>query len=94
MTGAMSLLSAGGIEPNIGELGQFMRVCVLEGASVGYIVPYTEKDGEAFWREKVLEPVRAGGRVLWVARVEGRIAARCASSWCIRTIAAAASPGR
>jgi ribosomal protein S18 acetylase RimI-like enzyme len=74
MTATISLLSATDIEPNIVELGRLMHACVVGGASVGYIVPYTEEDARAFWLEKVLEPVRAGGRALWVARAGGSIA--------------------
>ncbi len=55
------------------ELGALLRACVYDGASIGFVLPFTQDDGEAFWIDKVLPAVRAGMRALLVARAGGRI---------------------
>jgi ribosomal protein S18 acetylase RimI-like enzyme len=71
---AISIFSAGDIESHLTELGALMHACVHSGASIGYVLPYSVDDSEAFWRKKVLPGVQAGGLVLFVARQAGRIA--------------------
>lgn len=61
------------IEESLGELGELLRACVHDGASVGYVLPFGEADAVAFWRERVLPAVQSGSRLLWVARRDGRI---------------------
>lgn len=67
-------LTAAAIPAHVAELGVLLHACVLDGASVGYVMPFAPADAQAFWRDKVLPAVRSGGRVLWVARLDGRIA--------------------
>jgi ribosomal protein S18 acetylase RimI-like enzyme len=69
----ISILSADDIAGYLRELGALLRACVKAGASVGFVLPFTAGDSEAFWSDKVLPAVRGGGRVLWVARRNGRI---------------------
>jgi ribosomal protein S18 acetylase RimI-like enzyme len=69
----ISIFSAGDIESKLPELGALMHACVHDGASIGYVLPYSKDDSEAFWRKKVLPGVQAGGLVLLVARQGGRI---------------------
>jgi ribosomal protein S18 acetylase RimI-like enzyme len=75
MTGnpGISMLSADQISGHLRELGALLRACVMGGASIGFVLPFTEADSEAFWRNKVLPAVRGGGRALWIARADGRI---------------------
>ena len=68
-----STFSADDIASHLRELGALLHACVHAGASVGFVLPFTPGDGEAFWRNKVLPAVRGGGRVLLVARSGGRI---------------------
>lgn len=68
-----SLCSADELESNLAQLAALMHACVHDGASIGYVLPYTEDDGEAFWRRKVLPGLQAGGLVLLVARQGDRI---------------------
>ncbi len=58
---------------HIRELGALLHACVHAGASIGFVLPFTADDGEAFWRDTVLPAVRDGTRVLLVAREGGRI---------------------
>ena len=65
---------------NLRELGELLHACVHDGASVGYVLPFVPEEAEAFWRDKVLPPVVAGTRVLWVARVGERSGGRIAGT--------------
>ena len=69
----ISIFSAEDVAKNVRELGALMHACVHAGASIGYILPYSPADGEAFWATKVLPAVEGGTRLLLVARKGGRI---------------------
>lgn len=70
----LKLLSADDAAADLPGLGSLLHACVLAGASVSFVLPYTEEDAQAFWRGKVLPGVAGGTLALWVARLEGRIA--------------------
>jgi ribosomal protein S18 acetylase RimI-like enzyme len=70
---AISNFSADDIAKNVRALGALMHACVHAGASIGYILPYSPDDGEAFWTTKVFSAVKDGTRLLLVARMGGRI---------------------
>ena len=70
---SISIFSADDIANNVRELGALMHACVHAGASIGYILPYSPEDGEAFWTNKVLPAVADETRLLLVARKGGRI---------------------
>lgn len=70
----IAALTADDIAGHVRELGALLHACVHAGASVGFVLPFTEADGEAFWSGSVLPAVRDGRRALLVARVGGRIA--------------------
>ncbi|SDR30592.1 hypothetical protein SAMN05443245_4446 [Paraburkholderia fungorum] len=67
-------LSADDLIGHLSELGALLRACVHDGASVGFVMPYGIEESEAFWRNKVLPSLRAGGLVLLVARYGDAIA--------------------
>lgn len=64
-------LTPGQAEREIPALAALLHDCVHAGASVNFIMPFRLDEAEAFWRGKVLPPLRAGPRVLLVVR-EGR----------------------
>jgi hypothetical protein len=66
--------SADDLARHLPELGALLHACVHDGASIGFVMPYSVDDSEAFWRGKVLPSLRAGGRVLFVARQGDAIA--------------------
>lgn len=70
----ISIFSAADIASHLGDLGGLLHACVDDGASIGFVLPYTREDAEAFWSNKVLPGVQAGTRLLLVARKDGRIA--------------------
>ncbi|MDF3834948.1 GNAT family N-acetyltransferase [Cupriavidus basilensis] len=70
----LSLLPADQIACHLGELAALLHACVRDGASIGFVQPFTAGDSEAFWTGNVLPAVRGGARLLLVARQGGRIA--------------------
>jgi len=70
----VTLMSADAARASLNELGAVLHACVLGGASVSFVLPYSPEDAEAFWRNKVLPAVEGGKLSLWVARQNGRIA--------------------
>ncbi len=70
----ITLLSAADIAASLGELGVLLHACVHDGASIGFVLPFTEQDSEAYWTRKVLPAVRENGLLLLVARRGGAIA--------------------
>jgi len=69
----LALFDADDIERHIEDLSALIHACVHDGASIGFILPYSKADSAAFWRDKVLPAVRDGGRLLLVAKQDGRI---------------------
>ena len=46
---------------------------MLDGASINFILPFSEAQAENFWTRKVRAPLRAGTLLVLVARRNGRI---------------------
>jgi ribosomal protein S18 acetylase RimI-like enzyme len=70
----LALFDPGDIARHIEGLSELVHACVHCGASIGFILPFSTSDSEAFWRDKVVSAVREGGRLLLVAWADGRIA--------------------
>ena len=58
----------------IERLAQILHVCVLEGASIGFILPFDHSKARAYWLDKVAAPHAAGARLVLVATLGGEIA--------------------
>lgn len=74
MTVAVARLDGAGLEAALPALAGVLHACVLDGASVGFVLPFSPDAAEAFWRETVLPPLAAGRRRLLVARTGDGIA--------------------
>jgi ribosomal protein S18 acetylase RimI-like enzyme len=70
----ISVFSADDITTCIHELGGLLYACVHAGASIGFVLPYTQADGEAYWTNKVLPAVSNGKLIMLAVRKNGRIA--------------------
>ena len=57
----------------LAALGALLHACVHDGASIGFILPFSAEESEAFWRDKVLPGVRDRTRLLLVAQTGDRI---------------------
>jgi GNAT superfamily N-acetyltransferase len=55
------------------ELAAVLHACVQDGASIGFILPFSLDEAAGFWRG-LIAPVRTGARWLLIARLEGRLA--------------------
>ncbi|PCJ95045.1 MAG: GNAT family N-acetyltransferase [Hyphomicrobiales bacterium] len=66
--------SADDIFDHIDELSALMHACVADGASIGYILPFSLQDSEVFWRQKVLPGVQESTVILLIALYDGQIA--------------------
>lgn len=71
---AISIVPAEDLSACLPDLGALLHACVHGGANINFVLPFSLEDAEGFWNRKVFPAVRAGTRVLWVARREGRIA--------------------
>lgn len=69
-----SLFTADDISRHLPELARLLHDCVHAGASIGFIMPHTMPEAEAFWRDKVAVPVGNATRLLLVALNGERIA--------------------
>jgi ribosomal protein S18 acetylase RimI-like enzyme len=65
-------LDADGFAGAVEDLADVLHACVLDGASVGFVLPFSIEDAMAFWRG-LIPAVRDGGRRLLVARLERRV---------------------
>jgi ribosomal protein S18 acetylase RimI-like enzyme len=70
----ISILSAAEIPGYLPELGALLHACVHAGASIGFVLPYAEEEGVAFWREKVLPAACESAVLLLVAHKGGKVA--------------------
>jgi len=52
-------------------LTALLHACVMDGASIGFIVPFSMTQAEAFWRDKVFPAVTQGGRIVLVSHHDG-----------------------
>jgi len=64
----LSLFSGTDIENHLDGLSKLLHDCVHAGASIGFILPHSRKESEAFWLRKVLPAVNDDSRLLLVAK--------------------------
>lgn len=54
------------------DLCDVLSDCINGGASLGFMLPFSPKDAQPYWRE-VAENVAGGGTILAVAEMDGRV---------------------
>jgi ribosomal protein S18 acetylase RimI-like enzyme len=54
-------------------LAALLHACVLDGASIGFILPFPVAEAEAFWRDKVFPAVAQDTRIVLLSRHDGEI---------------------
>jgi len=52
-------------------LTALLHACVMDGASIGFILPFTMAEAESFWRDKVFPAVAQGTRIVLVKHLNG-----------------------
>lgn len=70
----ITIFSAADTARHLSELAALLHDCVLAGANINFVLPFSLDEAEAFWRDKVLPAQRQGSRLMLVARADGRLA--------------------
>jgi ribosomal protein S18 acetylase RimI-like enzyme len=70
----ISAFSADELERRLPQFAALLYACVHGGASIGFVLPFSQDDSDAFWRRKILPAMRAGGVLLLAAQRGGHIA--------------------
>jgi hypothetical protein len=70
----ISTLAPADFAKDLPGLTSLLHACVMDGASIGFILPFTTAEAERFWRDKVFPAVAHGTRIVLVARLDGAIA--------------------
>lgn len=70
----ISLVSPDRLDGRIADFAALMRACVLGGAAINFVAPFSEEESLAFWRDTVAPGVRSGRRLLWAAEIDGWLA--------------------
>jgi hypothetical protein len=73
MSLSIASLSVDEAAEQIMQLGALLHACVHAGASIGFVLPFSAEQSEAYWRDKILPRVRDGSVELLAARMEDRI---------------------
>jgi len=73
MSLSIASLSVDEAAGQIMQLGALLHACVHAGASIGFVLPFSAEQSEAYWRDKILPRVRDGSVELLAARMEDRI---------------------
>ncbi|MEW5422292.1 N-acetyltransferase family protein [Amorphus sp. 3PC139-8] len=69
----LSIVSPELFDAKLPGLAALLHACVMAGASVNFVLPFSEIEAETFFENKVRGPVVTGTRILWIAELEGRI---------------------
>jgi len=70
----ISKLAPADFAKDLPGLTALLHACVMDGASIGFILPFTNTEAESFWRDKVFPAVAQGTRIVLNARLDGEIA--------------------
>ena len=78
---AIVTLDPAAIAARLPQLADLLHACVQDGASVGFILPFSRQDSAQFWRGNVLPAVARGVRRLLVAELDGALAGAVQLDW-------------
>ena len=66
-------LPGDGVAGEIEALGALLHACVMAGASVGFVAPFSLAEAEDFWRTAIAPRAAAGAATVFVARAGGAL---------------------
>jgi len=55
-------------------LAELLHSCVHQGAGIGFVLPFSIQDSEAFWQNRIRPSIATDRRVVLVAEMDGHIA--------------------
>ncbi len=67
-------LTQQGLDDHLPDLAEILHSSVHNGASVGFILPFSIEESRNFWISKVRPGVATGDTILMVAKFSGRVA--------------------
>ncbi len=67
-------ISLDSFDSQLMDLAALLKVCVADGASVNFVLPFSLNDSHEFWTAKVRPGLTAGLRILLTARSGGHLA--------------------
>jgi hypothetical protein len=70
----VAALDPGALAKAVERLAQILHACVLEGASVGFILPFERSEARTYWLDRVAAPHAAGGKLVLIATLGGDVA--------------------
>nr|WP_306268243.1 GNAT family N-acetyltransferase [Pararhizobium sp. IMCC3301] len=56
------------------QLAELLHACVHDGASIGFVLPFSPDDAEGFWLKRIRPSLAAGKRVVMIARIDHKLA--------------------
>lgn len=65
-------LNADEVQSALPELAEMLQASVSQGAGIGFVMPFTLEQAQAFWR-RLLPAIEREERILLVARQAGRV---------------------
>ena len=58
---------------SLDRLAEILQASVREGASVGFVLPFSLDEARAYWRDRVAPAHAAGGKVVLAAVLDGEV---------------------
>ena len=68
-----SVIICDDLDPHIDDLVELLHASVHAGASIGFVLPFSEQDSAAFWQEAVGSTVMAGHTILLLAHCDEKV---------------------
>lgn len=70
----ISSITSTAIDTHLPDLANLLKANVEDGASVSFILPFSQDEATAFWVDKIKPSLQTGNRILLVAMVENELA--------------------
>jgi ribosomal protein S18 acetylase RimI-like enzyme len=67
----ISKLASADFTRELPGLTALLHACVMDGASIGFILPFSEDEARSFWQDRVFPAVAQGTRIVLIARLDG-----------------------
>ncbi|WP_170327756.1 GNAT family N-acetyltransferase [Ruegeria arenilitoris] len=69
----ISRLDDSGFDDALEDLTDILHACVQDGASIGFVLPFTPDQARTYWQNRVRPDLQTGALDLFVARDSGRV---------------------
>jgi len=70
----IKLLNQNNFEQYLDELTDTLYQCVHDGASISFILPFTKKDSESYWINKILPNLVNNNTITFIALINNKLA--------------------